>query len=269
MNMETFEYDSHSNHVIFGNDTINQLPRELARQNLKQPLILSTSGRVGLAEKVRGLLDGQVAGVFAGAIMHTPLPVTDKAVEYAQAQEADSVVSIGGGSTVGLGKAISIRLNIPHICIPTTYSGSEMTTHLGETANGKKVVRSDPKILPGTVIYDVMLTNTLSPETSATSGVNAMAHAGNIWLAVCRNVNANEQRSRGIICTECQSSYISDGKRSNNRVGSGVARDRRKPFFCLCEISSPLWCLAFRGMPRQRCSYGRSPQALSHFRRKF
>ncbi|MCJ1341619.1 hypothetical protein MMC09_006915 [Bachmanniomyces sp. S44760] len=175
--METFEYDSHSNHVIFGNDTINQLPRELARQNLKQPLILSTSGRVGLAEKVRGLLDGQVAGVFAGAIMHTPLPVTDKAVEYAQAQEADSVVSIGGGSTVGLGKAISIRLNIPHICIPTTYSGSEMTTHLGETANGKKVVRSDPKILPGTVIYDVMLTNTLSPETSATSGVNAMAHA--------------------------------------------------------------------------------------------
>jgi alcohol dehydrogenase class IV len=88
------------------------------------------------------------------------------------------VVSIGGGSTIGLGKAISIRTGLPHICIPTTYAGSEMTPILGETAEGRKTTRSDPKILPGTVIYDVDLTMTLPAGLTATSGVNAIAHAG-------------------------------------------------------------------------------------------
>jgi alcohol dehydrogenase class IV len=88
------------------------------------------------------------------------------------------VISIGGGSTIGLGKAISIRTGLPHICIPTTYSGSEMTPVLGETEDGRKTTRSDPKILPGTVIYDVDLTMTLPVATTSTSGINAIAHSG-------------------------------------------------------------------------------------------
>jgi alcohol dehydrogenase class IV len=86
--------------------------------------------------------------------MHTPSHITEKALAYAKEVKADSVISIGGGSTIGLGKAISIRTGLPHICIPTTYAGSEMTPILGETQDGKKTTRSDPKILPGTVIYD-------------------------------------------------------------------------------------------------------------------
>ena len=88
------------------------------------------------------------------------------------------MISIGGGSTIGLGKAISFRTGMPHICIPTTYAGSEMTPILGETADGVKKTKSDKKILPGTVIYDVDLTMTLPTGMSATSGVNAIAHAG-------------------------------------------------------------------------------------------
>ncbi|KAL9105408.1 MAG: hypothetical protein Q9187_008715 [Circinaria calcarea] len=119
--------------------------------------------------------------------MHTPSHITEKAVEVAKAQKADSVVSIGGGSTIGLGKAISIRTGLPHICIPTTYAGSEMTPILGETAEGRKTTRSDPNILPGTVIYDVDLTLTLPPAMSATSGVNAIAHA--VEALYARNTN--------------------------------------------------------------------------------
>lgn len=52
------------------------------------------------------------------------------------------------------------------------------TPILGETADGKKTTRSDPKILPGTTIYDVDFTMTLPEALSATSGVNAIAHAG-------------------------------------------------------------------------------------------
>lgn len=109
--------------------------------------------------------------------MHTPTAVTLEAIAYLQNVSTDCIVSIGGGSVIGLGKALSICTGLPHLCIPTTYSGSEMTPILGETDNGEKVTRSDPKILPATVIYDADLTMTLPTAVCITSGVNAMAHA--------------------------------------------------------------------------------------------
>lgn len=176
--MEAFEYIPSTARVIFGNGTLSKLSNEVARQKLRAPLLLSTPEQVGQTSQLKNLLSSKVAGVFSEASMHTPLAITEKALAYAKATNADSIISIGGGSTIGLGKAISIRTGLPHICIPTTYAGSEMTPILGETQDGKKTTRSDPKILPGTVIYDVDLTITLPASMSATSGVNAIAHAG-------------------------------------------------------------------------------------------
>ncbi|KAH9211225.1 hypothetical protein DL95DRAFT_342114 [Leptodontidium sp. 2 PMI_412] len=175
--IKNFVYTASPSRVIFGSGTVTQLPVELTRQNLSSPLILTTPEQASQAESLSKILNGNIAGIFSEAAMHTPLNVTNKAVEYAKSANADSVVSIGGGSTTGLGKAISIRTGLPHICIPTTYAGSEMTPILGETTEGRKTTRSDPKILPGTVIYDVDFTMTLPVGLSATSGVNAIAHA--------------------------------------------------------------------------------------------
>ncbi|KAL2863785.1 uncharacterized protein BJX67DRAFT_374271 [Aspergillus lucknowensis] len=185
--MDAFEYNANPGRVVFGSGTLQKLPDEIARLDKKAPLVLSTPQQVSHAERVKEVLKGQVAGIFTEATMHTPTHVTDKAVEYAKAQNADVVVSIGGGSTIGLGKAISIRTGLYHICIPTTYAGSEMTPILGETADGLKKTRSDPKILPGTVIYDVDLTLSLPSAMSATSGVNAIAHA--VEALYARNTN--------------------------------------------------------------------------------
>ncbi|KAF3933052.1 hypothetical protein ABW20_dc0107301 [Dactylellina cionopaga] len=171
-----FTYTSNPSRVIFGTGTLAKLTSELSRQNLKAPLILCTPHQVSHAEHVASLLPA-VAGTFAEATMHTPTHITQKALAYAQSTNSDSIISIGGGSTIGLGKAISIRTGLPHVCIPTTYAGSEMTPILGETEDGRKTTRSDPRILPGTVIYDVDLTMTLPAGLSATSGVNAIAHA--------------------------------------------------------------------------------------------
>lgn len=178
--MDDFEFNANPGRVIFGRaaGAIGKLPSELERQKLTKPLLLTTPHQVSQGESVKDILGGDVAGIFSKATMHTPTHVTDEALEYAKSVGADSVVSIGGGSTIGLGKAISIRTGLPHICVPTTYAGSEMTPILGETADGAKKTRSDPKILPGTVIYDVDLTLTLPAATSAVSGVNAIAHAG-------------------------------------------------------------------------------------------
>lgn len=184
--MESFEYNVNPSRVVFGSGSIRKLPGEISRLNLSSPLLLSTPQQVAQAEQLSSILNGQIAGIFTEATMHTPTHVTDKALEYARAQKADSVVSIGRGSTIGLGKAVSVRTGLPHICIPTTYAGSEMTPILGETAEGKKTTRTDPKILPGTVIYDVYLTMTLPVGLSATSGVNAIAHAGKLQCHTSR-----------------------------------------------------------------------------------
>ena len=78
---------------------------------------------------------------------------------------ADCVVSIGGGSTTGLGKAIALRTDAPQVVIPTTYAGSEVTSILGETQGGVKRTQRSPKILPEVVIYDAELTLSLPPKT--------------------------------------------------------------------------------------------------------
>ncbi|KAI1367706.1 putative maleylacetate reductase [Xylaria arbuscula] len=175
--MEDFEYSPNPGRVIFGNSTINRIPDELKRLNFSKPVILSTPEQLSQAQKIESILQGhvEVIGIFSNAMMHTPVHVTNTAVEFSRA--ADCIVSIGGGSTIGLGKAISIRTGLYHIAIATTYAGSEMTPILGETENGQKTTRSDPKILPGTVIYDVDLTMTLPVQLTSVSAVNAIAHA--------------------------------------------------------------------------------------------
>jgi len=90
---------------------------------------------------------------------------------------SDCTIALGGGSTIGLGKAIALRTDLPQIVIPTTYAGSEATPILGETESGRKTTQRSLKVLPEVIVYDVDLTLTLPHGLTTTSGMNAMAHA--------------------------------------------------------------------------------------------
>src|SRR5258706_1310386 len=83
---------------------------------------------------------------------------------------------MGGGSTIGFGKAIALTSALPIVAVPTTYSGSEMTTIWGISEGGAKKTGRDPKVMPRAVIYDPQLTLDLPAGVSAASGMNAMAH---------------------------------------------------------------------------------------------
>jgi len=195
--MDAFEYNANPGRVIFGSGSIKKLPDEVKRLNKSKPLLLSTPQQADHVKALEPILkDGGItpAGLFSDATMHTPTHVTDKALRYTKDSGADCVISFGGGSTTGLGKAISIRTGLDHVSVPTTYAGSEMTPILGETAEGRKTTKSDPKILPGTVIYDVDFTMTLPESMSATSGVNAIAHAGTLSSRLDRR--KSEHRTR-------------------------------------------------------------------------
>lgn len=175
--MEPFVYTNHPARVVFGSGTLAGLTDELERLGRSAALILSTPGHADQAEALRRRLGDRGAGVFAGAAMHTPVEVTEQAMAAVAEYGADSIVAIGGGSTIGLGKAIALRTDLPQIAIPTTYAGSEMTDILGQTEDGVKITLRDPKVRPETVIYDVDLTLSLPVGLSGTSGLNAIAHA--------------------------------------------------------------------------------------------
>jgi alcohol dehydrogenase class IV len=140
-------------------------------------MVLSTPQQEGSADALAAALGSLCAGVFSKAAAHTPIAVTDDALAATRRLAADCLVSLGGGSTTGLGKAIALRTDLPQIAIPTTYAGSEATPILGETADGRKITQRSPKILPEVVLYDVELSLTLPPELSVSSGLNAIAHA--------------------------------------------------------------------------------------------
>jgi maleylacetate reductase len=176
--MQSFVYEALPARVVFGSGTVGQLRAEAERLGVRRVLVLSTPGRgEAQARDIAALLGGLAVGIHPGAVMHTPVEATEKALEVARELAADAVVAVGGGSTTGLGKAIAARTGLPQVVIATTYAGSEMTPILGETEGGQKTTRSSPDILPETVIYDVDLTLGLPAALSGTSGINAIAHA--------------------------------------------------------------------------------------------
>jgi maleylacetate reductase len=109
--------------------------------------------------------------------MHVPIENARKAREHAHHLGADCMVAIGGGSTIGLGKAIALVSAVPIIAIPTTYAGSEMTPIYGITEDKVKKTGRDLRVLPKTVLYDPQLSATLPVHMSIVSGMNAIAHA--------------------------------------------------------------------------------------------
>jgi len=174
---EHFVYNGLPTRVVFGFGTSARMGEEARRIEIKRPLVLSTPEQKNEAQALAANLGMDLAGIFSGATMHTPVEVTEKALYLAIETKADGTIALGGGSTTGLGKAIALRTDLPQIVLPTTYAGSEMTNILGETSDGRKKTLRSPKVQPEVVIYDVDLTFTLPSRLSATSGMNAIAHA--------------------------------------------------------------------------------------------
>nr|WP_245439300.1 iron-containing alcohol dehydrogenase [Microvirga aerophila] len=55
--------------------------------------------------------------------MHTPVAATEQALQVVQDRNADAVVAIGGGSTIGLGKSIALRTDLPHMWTAPSSQG--------------------------------------------------------------------------------------------------------------------------------------------------
>jgi maleylacetate reductase len=175
--MRSFVYNGLPARVVFGVGSLSQLPAEVERLGAKRALLLSTPEQKNSLEKIAETLGSRCAGIYDKAAMHVPLEIAEDARRMARELGADCCITVGGGSTTGLGKAIALTSPLPILAVPTTYAGSEMTPIYGITEGGAKKTGRDVRVLPKAVIYDPELTLSLPSALSASSGMNAIAHS--------------------------------------------------------------------------------------------
>jgi maleylacetate reductase len=196
--MHRFIYDQPAARVVFGAGSLDQLPEEVKRLGAQRAIVLATPEQRNDAEDAARRLGSMAAGVFAEAVMHVPIETARAGREFARRNEADCCVAIGGGSTIGLGKAIALESSLPIVAVPTTYAGSEMTSIYGIMEGGLKKTGRDRRVLPKTVIYDPVLTLTLPPNIAGPSGMNAIAHCVEALYAPDTNPIINIFAAEGI-----------------------------------------------------------------------
>ncbi len=201
--MRAFVYNGQPSRVVFGRGALEKLGAEMDRLGVKRALVLSTPEQRASAEDVSRRLGARSAGVYDKAVMHVPIETAEAARAVAKDLNADCCVAIGGGSTIGLGKAIALTSELPILAIPTTFAGSEMTPIYGITAQGQKKTGRDARVLPKTVIYDPQLTMTLPAKVAGPSGMNAIAHCVEALYAEDANPITSLMAEEGIRALAC------------------------------------------------------------------
>ena len=207
---------SYLTRIEFGEGQVARLPEFLAALAIKRPLIVTDKGLVatGLVDKVCALLPSAPA-IFDG----TPANPTEDAVHEAyssyKAEGCDGIVGLGGGSALDLAKGVRLltghegplalytlvagglpRIHgriCPMIAIPTTSgTGSEVgRAAVIITAEGRKLGIISPFMLPSIALCDPELTYGLPPFLTAATGMDAISHCLETYMAPAFNPPAD------------------------------------------------------------------------------
>lgn len=169
-----FEYKSLANRIIFGSGSFSRLKDEL--QGFSDILILAEPRFDEQVKKIIAETSEERIIHISEIAQHVPRELVDKISPRILEKDVSVIVAIGGGSTIGLAKALAMRKQLSIIAVPTTYAGSEMTNIYGISEGGQKIVERDDRVFPSVVIYDPDFTASMPSGLAATSGVNALAH---------------------------------------------------------------------------------------------
>jgi maleylacetate reductase len=250
--MPSFRYTSAEQEVFFGVGYLSMLP-SIAEQHNWRRLMLCTvphlrkNGIMALVENVSGRY---LAISYDKVEPHVPEHQVEEALSLARQYRVDAIIGLGGGSPIGMAKAVSMELAtgrlrppqasdqtvqplLPVIAIPTTYAGSEMTPIYGVTrkqpdGSTSKVTVRDPRIPPNVVIYDPKLTTNLPPEMTAATGINALAHCIEAVYSKTRNPLSTSAALRGIYhinrsLVSCYRNGEDLGARNEMQLGAHLA----------------------------------------------
>jgi alcohol dehydrogenase class IV len=198
--------------IRFGAGVVKELPDYLLKNNLKRPLVV-TDPNVAQLSFFKDIIDDLQAKGLAAAVFHDihKNPVKSDVYKGAEAYDAgkcDAVIGIGGGAGLDVARAILLRINhredlfkyddliggdvyvtndVPHfITIPTTAgTGSEVgrSAIIADDETHQKKILFSPKLLAKIVFADPMLTMELPAFITAATGMDALTHNMEAFLA--------------------------------------------------------------------------------------
>lgn len=171
-----FEHTTFGQRVYFGSGgAVANVRRAVDMLGARRILLIASTSSLGLADRIAE--HTPVVERISGVTQHVPVDEVEPARARAITSEADAIVTVGGGSATGLGKAVALTTELPIVAVPTTFAGSEATDVWGITESGRKQTGSDRRVLPAVVVYDPAQTVGLMPAQAAASSMNAVAHA--------------------------------------------------------------------------------------------
>jgi alcohol dehydrogenase class IV len=195
-----------------GGGALAELPALMARLGLKRPLVVTDPyiARCGILDRATGLLDKtQIPwSVFADTVSDPTTEVIGTGVEIMRGGDFDSLVAIGGGSSIDTAKGMSVlvanggrmrdwkvpadipQMGPPIVAIPTTAgTGSEVTrfTVVTDTETDEKMLIAGLACCPAAAIVDFELTLTMPYRLTADTGIDSLTHA--IEAYVSRRAN--------------------------------------------------------------------------------
>ena len=174
--MREFEFEIAARRVVFGAGSRHRLAEEIGTLGSQRVLVIADPSHADTAAEIAQQLGARYAGTCDRVTAHVPIETAEAGRDQARELDADCYLTIGGGSAIGLAKAIALELENPIVAVPTTYAGSEMTPIWGLTEGGVKRTGRAARVLPRVVSYDPELTTSLPPQVAGPSGMNAMAH---------------------------------------------------------------------------------------------
>jgi maleylacetate reductase len=181
MMTKPFAYDAIGGRVVFGAGARRSVAGEVAALGGSAVMVIAADAEDVIADEIAGFLGDRFSARFRDVVQHVPVGRVDELVQAVRESDVDVVVTVGGGSATGFGKAARLAnadagRPLAFVAVPTTYAGSEMTTIWGRTDGDNKVTGKHPYVKPDTVIYDPELTLTLPARIAGPSGMNALAH---------------------------------------------------------------------------------------------
>ena len=169
--------------VVFHAGSLARAGAEVQRLGASRVLVLAGPHSAEPLRLLQKDLGAVVVDVLDEVVEHVPVEVARAAVQRADRARADLLLSVGGGSSTGLAKAVAKERGLPILAIPTTYAGSGMTSIWGLTEGTRKTTGRDERVRPRTVLYDPELTVSLPAPLTAASGRNAIAHCVEVAYA--------------------------------------------------------------------------------------
>jgi alcohol dehydrogenase len=209
--MQSFDFQTHTR-VIFGEGSFERLGDLAAELGFRRTLLVADRGMAacGYVDEALRLLKsaGAVVFTFSEFDVNPDTAMIDKGRDFASPLEVDSIIGLGGGSSMDTAKAINFLLTnggvmkdywgfgkaarpmLPMIAVPTTAgTGSEAQCYalISDAETHAKMACGDPKAAFRIALLDPRLTVSQPAEITATAGFDAISHAVETFVTTRRN----------------------------------------------------------------------------------